>query len=149
MFTLEIVRDLRRSRASASVREGRSVKMGPRWRASGLGGSLNHFGNDKEAVLGQRRIGEHERRNLAVPDNVLTHRQAHGNDRRHRLDASDVDLIEGLDEFENGVDLALQMRDLSLADGDAREMRDASDGGEIDGHPKLLKHLGTWAPIYS
>jgi hypothetical protein len=28
-------------------------------------------------------------------------------------------------------------------------MRDASDGVEIDGHPKLLKHLGTWARPYT
>jgi hypothetical protein len=41
------------------------------------------------------------------------------------------------------------MRNLSLAHGDAREMRDASDGVEIDGHPKLSKHMGTWGePLY-
>src|SRR5258707_14741282 len=50
--------------------------------------------------------------------------------------------MEGLDKLENGVDLALQMRNLSLAHGDAREMRDASDGVEIDRHPKLPKHVG-------
>jgi hypothetical protein len=28
-------------------------------------------------------------------------------------------------------------------------MRDASDSVEIDGHPKLPKHLGTWARPYT
>jgi hypothetical protein len=41
------------------------------------------------------------------------------------------------------------MWNLSFAHGDAREMRDASDGIEIDGHPKLPKLVGTWgAPLY-
>ena len=48
-----------------------------------------------------------------------------------------------------GWDLGLQMRDLGFAHLDARKMRDAADSVEIDGHPKLPKHLGTCrAPIH-
>src|SRR6185437_4554604 len=108
-------------------------------RASRRGGSLNHFGNDKEAVLAPRRIGEHLRGNIAVGDDILAHRQPHGNDRGHRLDAVDIDRVEGLDELENRVNLTLQVRRLSFAHLNAREMRDAADGVEIDGHPKLPK----------
>ena len=43
-----------------------------------------------------------------------------------------------LDEGEDGVDLALQMRNLRVGHGDAREMRDAADGGLIDGHDNSL-----------
>ena len=46
----------------------------------------------------------------------------------------DVDRLQRLDEGEDGVDLALQMRGFRVADGDVRETRNAANGGEIDGH---------------
>jgi hypothetical protein len=41
------------------------------------------------------------------------------------------------------------MRNLGIAHGDARKMRDASDGVEIDGHPKLPETpWNVGAPLY-
>ncbi len=48
----------------------------------------------------------------------------------------DVDLLQLLDEGQDGVELALQMLDLLLGDRDAGEMRDAADGGGVDGHER-------------
>ena len=87
------------------------------------------FGHEEEAVLGQRRVGQHLVDDPAVGDDVVAHRQAHRNDRRHRLDALDVDRLERLDELQNRVDLVLQMRRLRFAHADAREMRDTANGG--------------------
>ena len=50
---------------------------------------------------------------------------------------STFDLLQLLDEGEHGVELALQMLDLALGDGDARQMRDAADGIGVDGHENL------------
>ena len=51
----------------------------------------------------------------------------------------DIDLVELLDEGQDGVELALEVRHLLLGDGDPRKMRDAPDGRLIDGHSDLLK----------
>ena len=47
-----------------------------------------------------------------------------------------------LDEGEHGVDLVLEMLDLVLGHRDAGEMRDAADGGGVDGHGAILKAHG-------
>ncbi len=65
---------------------------------------------------------------------LLHHHRRH---RGHRLDARDVDLLQLLDEGEHGVELAAQVLDLVLGDGDARQMRDAADGIGVDGHGAL------------
>ena len=58
----------------------------------------------------------------------------HRRHRGHRLDAVAIHFVELLDKGQDGVELALQMRDLVVGDGDARQMRDAADGGGVDGH---------------
>ena len=52
----------------------------------------------------------------------------------------DIHLAELLDERQHGVELALQVLDLVIGDRDARQMRDAADGGGIDGHQNPASH---------
>ena len=48
-------------------------------------------------------------------------------------------------QTEDGVELALQLGQIGLRNGDARQMRDAFDGGEIDRHGGL-RNGGRRAP---
>ena len=61
----------------------------------------------------------------------------HRDDRGHRIDPLDADLRQLLDEGQHCVQLALQMRNLGFSDRDPRQMRDAANGGSVDGHRDL------------
>ncbi len=73
-------------------------------------------------------------RDAAVGHHVLALLHRHRRHRGHRLDAFDIDLLQLLDERQDGVELALEVLDLIVRDRDARQMRDAADGCGIDGH---------------
>ena len=77
------------------------------------------------------------RRDPAVGYDVRALLHLHRRDRRHRLDPLDVDLGQLLDEGQDRVELAPQVLDLLLGDRDAGQMRDAADGGGVDGHPNF------------
>ena len=98
---------------------------------------LDHFRHQEEVVVGRWRVLGDLLRDLAIRDLVGTLLHAHRRHRRHRLDALDVDLGQLLDEGQNGVELALEVLDLVLGDGDARQMGNAPDGGGVNGHAIL------------
>src|SRR5580704_4032041 len=109
--------------------------------------SFDHFRNDEIMIFPRRRVCQDRVRVAAVGDDVGALLHAHGGDRGHRLDAGDVDLVELLDERQNGVELALQVLDLVVVDGDAREVRDAAHGRGVDGHADSLSYTVTGLPL--
>src|SRR4051812_9388729 len=150
------------SRASASVRSVRSVTAvrharawpgHPRlprfaccprspgqargWSSERRSRSLDHLRDEEEVVLGRGRVLDDRLRVSPVRDHVRALLHRHRRDRGHRLDAFDVDLVELLDESQDGVELALQMRDILLGHRNARETRNAADRLLIDGHKRV------------
>src|SRR5262245_17887203 len=82
-------------------------------------------------------VGDDVIRLVAVGDDVLTLLHFHWNDRRHRLDAPDIDLVQLLDEPQNGVQLAGHPLGILGGDSDTGKVRNALYGGDIDGHWRL------------
>ena len=58
----------------------------------------------------------------------------HGAFQEARLDALDVHFRQLLDEGEDRIQFALQVRNLGIGDRDPRKMRDAANSGGVDGH---------------
>src|SRR5215470_3291713 len=96
--------------------------------------SLHHFRNDEKVILGRRRVLHDQIGNLAVGHHVWPLLHPHRRHRGHRLDAFDIDLRELLEKGQNGVELALEMRDFVLGHGNPGELCDAADGRSVDGH---------------
>ena len=63
----------------------------------------------------------------------------HRRHRGHRLDTVDIDLLQLLDKGQDRVDLAAQMLDLAVLDGDTGEMRDTAHGRGVNGHCGLRR----------
>ncbi len=85
-------------------------------------------------VLGGRRIPDDIVGNASVGHHVGTLLHLHRRHRGHRFHARDIDLRQLLHEGQDRIELALQVRDLVLRDGDARELGNAANGIGIDGH---------------
>ena len=79
-------------------------------------------------------FAKHRVAHVAVGDDIGAPRQRLGDHCGHRRDARRIDLAKLLDPAKDGVQLTLEPRDLGIVDANAREMRDALDGGGIDGH---------------
>src|SRR5690606_24186372 len=90
--------------------------------------SFDHLRHGEEIVLADRRVGNDLGGAITLGDDIRAHLQAHGDDRGHRLDARDIDLVQLLDETKNGVELATQSLRLRIAHGDTGKVRDALDG---------------------
>src|SRR5580692_1018286 len=99
---------------------------------------FHHLGDDEEVILMGRRVGDDGIRDAAVGHLILAHSHLHWRHRRHRLDTRDVDLVELLDEGQNGVELALKSGHLVLGNGDPRQMRNAADRICVDSHQNLV-----------
>src|SRR5580704_7112066 len=99
---------------------------------------FHHLGDDEEVILMGRRIGDDGVRDTAVGHLILAHSHLHRRHRRHRLDTRDVDLVELLDEGQDGVELALKAGHLVLGNGDPRQMRNAADRICVDSHQNLV-----------
>src|ERR1700730_1266648 len=99
---------------------------------------FHHLGDDEEVILMGRRIGDDGVRDTAVGHLILAHFHRHRRHRRHRLDTRDVDLVELLDEGQDGVELALKTSHLVLDNGDPRQMRYAADRVGVDSHAILI-----------
>src|SRR5215470_4287869 len=112
-------------RSSGLPRTASKVARG--WSNDAYHASFDHFRNDKIIPFSRRRVLENGFRVTAVGHDVFALFHEHGRDRGHRLDAGHVDLVELLDEGEDRVQLALQMLDLVVVDGDAREVRDVAN----------------------
>ena len=87
-------------------------------------------------MLVGRRIGENRVGNPAVGYFIVPHFDRHRRDRRHRLNALDIDFRELFDKSQDGVELALQILHFVVRDRDPREMGNAADGIGIDGHSR-------------
>src|SRR5271166_895430 len=111
----------------------------PRYRRPPACRSLDYLWHEKEAVFSHGRVGKHLIGDAAVGDDIVAHRKSHWNHRSHRLDALDIDLFQGLDEFQDRVDFVLQVRKLGLVHSDARQTCDTANSAEIDGHRRLPK----------
>src|SRR5690606_10067453 len=92
----------------------------------------------EEAMFGDRRVGEHLVADAAIGDRVLAQAQRVGDDRGHRRDAGDIDLLQLLDPAEDVAELGRERLDLGIADGDAGELRDMANGGGVYGHEAPL-----------
>src|SRR5208283_1606024 len=121
------------SRACAKVSEVSSVIR------RSVRRSFHDLGHKKEMILPRRRVGQDVIGDAAVGHLVLAHLHRHGRDRRHRLDAFNVDLRELLDEGQNGIEFALKMLDLLVGHRDARQMRYAADSLGVNGHGGSLE----------
>src|SRR5580692_2286070 len=99
---------------------------------------FHHLGDDEEVILMGRRVGDDGIRDAAVGHLILAHSHLHWRHRCHRLDTRDVDLVELLDEGQNGVELALKSGHLVLGNGDPRQMRNAADRICVDSHQNLV-----------
>src|SRR3984893_9610591 len=99
---------------------------------------FHHLGDDEEVILMGRRVGNDSVRDTAVGHLILAHLHRHRRHRRHRFDAIDVDLVELLDEGQDGVELALKAGHLVLGNGDPRQMRYAADRICVDSHQNLV-----------
>ena len=95
--------------------------------------SLDDLGHREKIILARRRIRDDDIGARVICHGVGTQLHLHGNDRRHRLHAVNIDGAQFLDEGENGVQLLLEVRHVFVLHGDARQMRYAPDGRLIDG----------------
>ena len=90
-------------------------------------------------ILSPRRIAGDDIRTGMIGHFILAQRQFHRDDGGHRLDAINVDGTELFDELEHGVQLFLEVGHLLIAHGNARKMRDAADGGLVNGHENSVE----------
>ena len=106
------------------------------------------LGTAKNA-LADRRIGENPVRLVALGDDVgpLLHR--HVDHRGHRLDAGHVDLVQLLDEAEDGVELAAKRLRLGVAHRDPRQPRDLHHRVLVDCHRRLVTSPSPARAAYS
>src|SRR5262245_15326313 len=120
----------------------------PRMTECAASGLFHHLRHHKETVLRRRRVLDDVVEDAAIGDHVLALLHVHGSDRGHRLDALDVDFRQLLHEGKDGIELPPQVLDLIFGNRDAREMRDAADGGGVDGHGAraLLKRTKSSGP---
>ncbi len=85
-------------------------------------------------ILGGRRVAHNILRYIALRHPIRALFHLDGNDRGHGLDIGYVDFPELLHEGEDSIELALEMPDLLLLDGNASEMRNPPHGLGINGH---------------
>jgi len=83
-------------------------------------------------ILGLWRIAEDIIGNAAIVDDIGTLLHFHRYHRGHRFNALDINLRQLLDEGQDRVQFALEMRDLCFPDRNPRQMRDTANGGGID-----------------
>jgi hypothetical protein len=95
---------------------------------------FDHLGDDEEMIFRAGRISRDDIGAGVIGDDIRAQWQAHRNDGRHRFDAIDIDSVELFDKGEHRVQLLLNMGRFIIAQRDAREMRNAADGSQIDGH---------------
>jgi len=88
-------------------------------------------------IVSRGRVGSDGIRHLTVIDHIGPFFHLDIDNRRHRLDAIDINLVQLLDETENGVQLVTQFLGAFIGDGDTRELGDSFDSGLIDGHGRL------------
>src|SRR5262252_4863549 len=125
----------KRSRSPGQARRRRRDWI--RWteiRSRVPGALFDHLGHQEEMILDGRRILDDVVGNLAVGHNIRALLHYHGRHGGHGLDANDVGLQQLLHESEHGIKLAPKVLDLIIPDRNARKMRDAPDGRNIDGH---------------
>jgi hypothetical protein len=85
-----------------------------------------------------RRIGNDCIRNAAVRNLIIALLQRHRHDRSHRRHTAYVDFRQLFDKGENGVEFAAEVFQLALGDRNSRQMRDAADSFDVDGHPGAI-----------
>jgi len=79
-----------------------------------------------------RRIGDDGIGNAAVGDSVFPRLHRHWRDRRHRLDALNLNFRQLLDEGENRVEFAAKVFNFALGDRDSGEVGDTADSVAVD-----------------
>src|SRR5579862_2632157 len=75
------------------------------WLNDSLRASFNHLRHGEEFAGAGGGVGENRSRHFAVGHDVLAHLHLHGDDRGHRLDAGDIDLVQLLDETEDRIEV--------------------------------------------
>jgi hypothetical protein len=70
---------------------------------------------------------------VAISDNVRTHGESGLSDGGQRINARDIDLVQLLDPAEDGAEFTPQARHLLIAQADARQSRNATHHGVVEG----------------
>src|SRR5580698_3919551 len=115
---------------------GRQARSNPvRKRGTWL---FHHLRHQEEMILMRRGITYDVVGLVAIRHGIHSHFHRHRRHRRHRLNAVHINLGELLDEGQDGIQLALEIGDLVLGYGDAREVRHTANGFSVNGHQKRL-----------
>ena len=102
----------------SEVRVAHSTTFGTMKNSSSEAGAL------RTIVLGIVAVGHH----------VLAHLHLHRDDRSQRLDLRYIDLVQLLDPVQDGIEFALEARNVRLLHLDARKLGDAPHRRLIDRH---------------